>query len=496
MLYTKKGKLGFVRKTAKNDVRTKTHLRSARRRRVCLVPRRSHSHRPTSCNMSDDEMEDYGFEYSDDEDDGDDEEADIENQYYNSKALVEAGNHAGALAGFAQVVSMEPEQGEWGFKSLKQIVKLHFSSGAREEMMRSYRTLLSYVKSSVTKNKSEKTINSILNCVGASDDATLLREFYQTTLLTLKEAKNDRLWFKTNLKLCKMFFEQKDFTRVSRISAELYAFCQTEHGGVDQKKGTQLLEVYAIEIQVFTETKNNKKLKQLYHKALAVTSAIPHPYILGTIRECGGKMHMADRNFPQAASDFFESFKNYDEAGQPRRVQSLKYMVLANMLMQSDVNPFDAQEARPFRTDPEVVAMTSLVSAYQKNDVTQFELLLKKHESAIMADPFVAEYVNDLLKNIRTQVLIAVIKPYTRVKISFIATELKIDKKDVQDLLVSLILNGKILAKIDQVKDVLETTTTSPSDANAEGAPKDVYQGLEGWANAIQTQLGNHFMQI
>ena len=102
--------------------------------------------------MSDDEMEDYGFEYSDDEDDGDDEEADIENQYYNSKALVEAGNHAGALAGFAQVVSMEPEQGEWGFKSLKQIVKLHFSSGAREEMMRSYRTLLSYVKSSVTKN--------------------------------------------------------------------------------------------------------------------------------------------------------------------------------------------------------------------------------------------------------------------------------------------------------------------------------------------------------
>ena len=33
--------------------------------------------------MSDDEMEDYGFEYSDD--DAADENVDIENQYYNSK---------------------------------------------------------------------------------------------------------------------------------------------------------------------------------------------------------------------------------------------------------------------------------------------------------------------------------------------------------------------------------------------------------------------------
>ena len=57
-------------------------------------------------------------------------------------------------------------------------------------------------------------------------------------------------------------------------------------------------------------------------------------------------MHMAERNWNAAATDFFESFKNYDEAGQPRDVRSLKYLVLANMLMESNVNPFDAQEAR------------------------------------------------------------------------------------------------------------------------------------------------------
>lgn len=46
-----------------------------------------------------------------------------------------------------------------------------------------------------------------------------------------------------------------------QILKELHKSCQKEDGTDDQKKGTQLLEVYAIEIQMYTETKNNKKLK-------------------------------------------------------------------------------------------------------------------------------------------------------------------------------------------------------------------------------------------
>ena len=82
--------------------------------------------------------------------------------------------------------------------------------------------------------------------------------------------------------------------------------CQNPDGSEDLKKGTQLLEVYALEIQMYTEQKNTKRLKQLYHKALTVKSAIPHPRIMGIIRECGGKMHMHERIWSEAATDFFE----------------------------------------------------------------------------------------------------------------------------------------------------------------------------------------------
>lgn len=50
------------------------------------------------------------------------------------------------------------------------------------------------------------------------------------------------------------------------------------------KKGTQLLEVYALEIQMYTAQKNNKKLKLIYEQSLRIKSAIPHPFTMGVIR--------------------------------------------------------------------------------------------------------------------------------------------------------------------------------------------------------------------
>mmetsp|Transcript_5110 Transcript_5110/g.9638 ORF Transcript_5110/g.9638 Transcript_5110/m.9638 type:complete len:437 (-) Transcript_5110:163-1473(-) len=402
----------------------------------------------------DDEMEDYGFEYSDEE--PEEEDVDVENQYYNAKGSLENDDPQQALDGFATVIAMEQEKGEWGFKALKQTVKLHYRLANFVDMMNAYREMLTYIKSAVTRNYSEKCINSILDHVSSSSNMELLQEFYETTLKALEEAKNERLWFKTNLKLCKLWFDVKEFARMNKMLKVLHKSCQCSDGTDDQKKGTQLLEVYAIEIQMYTEQKNNKKLKQLYQRALSIKSAIPHPRIMGIIRECGGKMHMAERMWTNAHTDFFEAFKNYDEAGNQRRIQCLKYLVLANMLMESQVDPFDAQEAKPYKNDPEILAMTNLVSAYQRKAIMEFEKILKNNRRTIMDDPFIRDYIEDLLKNIRTQVLLKLIRPYTRIRIPFISQELNIPEQEVEALLVSLILDSRVSGHIDQVNQLLE----------------------------------------
>lgn len=78
-----------------------------------------------------------------------------------------------------------------GFKALKQTVKLHYREGLFADMMGAYREMLTYIRSAVTRNYSEKCINKILDVVSTSHNLELLQEFYQTTLRALEEAKNE-----------------------------------------------------------------------------------------------------------------------------------------------------------------------------------------------------------------------------------------------------------------------------------------------------------------
>lgn len=88
-----------------------------------------------------------------------------------------------------------------------------------------------------------------------------------------------------------------------------------------------MLEIYATEIQMYSEQKEGKKMKvgppsrsvidrfnpyalplitsymyvygvrnqAVYEATLRVKSSMPHPRIMGIIRECGGKMWMSER---------------------------------------------------------------------------------------------------------------------------------------------------------------------------------------------------------
>ena len=130
-----------------------------------------------------------------------------------------------------------------------------------QEMMNRYKQLLTYIKSAVTRNHSEKSINSILDYISTSKQMELLQvscnanwtsnidhltiaiyysfyrwwnfclqDFYETTLDALKDAKNERLWFKTMTKLGKLYFDREDYGKLSRILKQLHTSCTTQEG--------------------------------------------------------------------------------------------------------------------------------------------------------------------------------------------------------------------------------------------------------------------------
>ena len=83
-----------------------------------------------------------------------------------------------------------------GFKALKQSTKLLFLELHRpSDALKTYTELLTYTKSAVTRNYSEKTINGILDYVGGGKsgpvEVDVLEKFYDVTKTALLEAKNE-----------------------------------------------------------------------------------------------------------------------------------------------------------------------------------------------------------------------------------------------------------------------------------------------------------------
>ncbi|CAG7918303.1 unnamed protein product [Penicillium olsonii] len=428
--------------------------------------------------MQDSGDEDYDFEY---EDPDDDESGDIgiENKYYNAKQI-KVDNPEEAVDEFLGIAPMEQDKSEWGFKGLKQAIKLEFQLGRYSDAVEHYRELLTYVKSAVTRNYSEKSINNMLDYIEkGSDDAKTyecMEEFYSLTLESFQNTNNERLWLKTNIKLARLWLERKQYSQLGKKVRDLHRACQREDGSDDTSKGTYLLELYALEIQMFAETKNNKRLKVLYQRALTVRSAVPHPKIMGIIRECGGKMHMSEENWKEAQIDFFESFRNYDEAGSMQRIQVLKYLVLTTMLMKSNINPFDSQETKPYKNDPRISAMTDLVDAFQRDDIHAYEAVLSKHPD-VLADPFIAENIDEVSRNMRTKAVLKLIAPFTRFTLQFISKHLQISVPEVLDILSFLILDKKLNAKIDQENGTV--TVERASDVER-------LRAVEEWSSALR----------
>ena len=145
------------------------------------------------------EQSSYDFSYSSSGESSVD--ADSENAYYNAKGLKETSLDSAAKA-FWEVVHKEEEDGKertlWGFKCLKQLIKVYGVQSDPESLIKCYHRLLQYVSSnSVTQNVSEKAINGILDRVSMEKDTKLLNDVYEKVrgrLVHFIRSRSRRVW--------------------------------------------------------------------------------------------------------------------------------------------------------------------------------------------------------------------------------------------------------------------------------------------------------------
>lgn len=147
------------------------------------------------------------------------------------------------------------------------------------------------------------------------------------------------------------------------------------------------------------------------------------------------------------------------------------------MLMKSEINPFDSQETKPYKNDPRISAMTDLVDAYQRGDLQRYESILQNNAD-VLADPFIAENIDEVTRNLRTKGVLKLIAPYTRFSLAFIADQLKISVAEVQDIVGFLIVDNKLKGKINQEKGTVEIESSEDLGRT---------HSMQQWISALDT---------
>ena len=258
-----------------------------------------------------------------------------------------------------------------------------------------------------------------------------------------------RLWFTTAVRLSRLYLEDNHDKELDDLLAKMASTCKQSDGHTDDVigKGSQLLELYAIEIQRISSHSSEggyKKVKVILEKCNRANSAVSNPRSMAIIREFAGKIFMSENRFEDAYNELFEAFKAYADTGNPRAKLVLKYLVLANMFCLSMINPFDSREARAYQDDPEVDAMVRLRAAYDSKDISKVEGVLGDTVFKSAMDDFMHSYLDKLMYAIKLEALQKLVKVYVRVKLGSLGRQLNLEEKLVQRMIIKSIQDGHI----------------------------------------------------
>lgn len=409
--------------------------------------------------MSD--AESYEFEFEDDE--GEDQEMEAsgvdedehspEVLYYQAKN-VKQDDQEGALKLFTDVFGTEGDGTdvvEYKFKSLKQILKVLYKLDRADEMSDWLNKLLALPLNKLQKSYVEDSFSKMLDSyTGLPSEEQL--HFLETFLD--KYRKSDRLMIKAWLKKIAVLLEMHQLDRILGNLKMLYERLETMP---EMTKNAYLLELYAVEIQAYSEKNDIPKLKELYKKTLSIQSTIPHPRINAVVKECGGKMHLRDEEYELASDEFYESFRNYDEVGnQKKRIQVLKYLIISSILNNNEINKFESQETKYFLKDEEILKYVKLVHSFEELDNKRFAQLHSELLNTEKSDPFMTQTLGKVESVLKLKMLIHYIKPFKRLTLEKLSRNLRISSDDIEDIFLKLRNNGEVTkVRLDLVDGII-----------------------------------------
>lgn len=416
-------------------------------------------------------------------------ESNLENKYANAKSILDS-NPTNALRLFNEAIQEDEDKGRWTFKCYKMIARTYQRAGRSDksqykEMADAFGKMIHFQYPALQRADKEKAITKFLDrCAQVPVDImTNLVLPVALAYLESPQQNMEKLWSVVKLRMVNGQVAARKWEDALQALNSLLVWVKDDEF---QRKGTQLVQVYAVLLQVYSETHQSSLVRDTYNTAVkAMNAAITPPRSAAIIHEYGGKYFMRLGLWTDATDAFNQAFRSYDEAGDSQRLACLRYLVLCSMMSKSPVDHLASSETRTYANAPEVECMTRLIGASDRNDLKLFLSILKEERvmTILQQDTFLNMYLQPLLLKVRQQVLLVFAKLFSQVRVSRVASQLELSESAAHSLIMSSILDGLLEGDLDEATGILHLSPLSKEEEKRKAA----FETIVEW-NALLNQ--------
>ncbi|GFH49951.1 hypothetical protein CTEN210_06427 [Chaetoceros tenuissimus] len=362
-------------------------------------------------------------------------------------------------------------KGIWFLKSLKQMIKLRLTmrdfTPAYVLYSRLLFSLASPLLEEIPKATLERSIEQIFECISSlyigngelRGKSSVIKAFayrvYEVSIETFHpvtgntQCRNQKLWFKSQLKLGEVLFELKEVQGLEAIIPRLaqYYFKENKHSSEDQ------LHAEILKMQLYFLKKETSRFAISSYESMKTCKLWGglEPFTLARVHETAGEIYLdTPLNYHKPYAAFLSALEQYRICGSSDDIRCLKFLFVIKMLEGSHKSPLEKdrkQHLKLPKDEPQISNLVQLFDSFKREHMAAFDLSFN-----LVNETAIEKYLLQIQEKLRENILFKQLPFNSTVSITTLSNKLNgLEESAVIAMINTMIFDSRVRGKIDLI---------------------------------------------
>jgi len=300
----------------------------------------------------------------------------------------------------------------------------------------------------IPKAKTAKLVKNIIDAVAKVPNTTKLQvQLCREQAEWAKAEKRSFLRQRLELRLATLLLELCDYAPALTLITRLL----TEVKRLDDK--LLLVDIHLVESRVHHALRNVAKAKAALTASRTAANAIyVPPTVQAHIDMQSGVLQAEEKDYKTGYSYFFEAFEQLGALDENvLALRALKYMLLCKVMggQAHEVANIASTKGGVKYAGRDIDALKAVAAAHKARTLKDFEVAKKDYIDVLTSDAIVDGHLRVLYDDLLELNVMRLLEPYSRVDVSYVASQLELESGMVEAKISQMILDKKLDAVLD-----------------------------------------------